>query len=122
MGTPTLGLPFFLLAQPSRCYTGVRQNGQSSETGSQEDEDRWSRQEGTNLGRIVENESGEEEDTEVDEDGGDERDIWSVSTVTEEDFETTEGEVEDLYDKLMEMMGWKVTDNENENENDLILV
>ena len=57
------------------------------------------RQETTNLPRIVENESGEEEDTEVDEDGGDERDIWSVSTVTEEDFETTEGEVEDLYDK-----------------------
>ena len=42
--------------------------------------------------------------------------------MTEEDFETTEGEGEDLYDKVMEMMGWKVTDNENENENDLILV
>ncbi len=41
--------------------------------------------------------------------------------MTEEDFETTEGETEDLYDKLMEMTGWKVTDNENENENDSIL-
>ncbi len=37
----------------------------------QEDEDRWTRQEGTNLGRIVENESGEEEDTEDDEGVGD---------------------------------------------------
>jgi hypothetical protein len=63
----------------------------------QEDEDRWSRQEGTNLGRIVENETGEEEDTEDDEDGGDEREnIWSVTDVTEEDLETTEGETEDL--------------------------
>ena len=31
---------------------------------------------------------------------------------TEEDFETTEGEVVDLYDKLMEMTGWTVTDND----------
>jgi hypothetical protein len=34
--------------------------------------------------------------------------------VTEEDFETTEGESEDLYDKLMEMTGWTVTDKESE--------
>jgi hypothetical protein len=27
--------------------------------------------------------------------------------VTEEDFETTEGEVQDLYDKHMEMGGWR---------------
>ena len=40
--------------------------------------------------------------------------------MTVEDFETNEGEVEDLYDKLMEMVGWKVTGNEN--ENDLIIV
>ena len=44
--------------------------------------------------------SGEEEDTEDDEGAGDERDIWSVSHVTEEDFETTEGELEDLYSCL----------------------
>ncbi len=75
-----------------------------------------------NLVRIVENETGEEEDTEDDEGVGDERNIWSVTHVTEEDFETTEDESEGLYDKLMEMTGWKVTDNENENENDLILV
>ncbi len=42
--------------------------------------------------------------------------------MTEEDFETNEGETEDLYDKLMEMTGWKVTVSEYENENDLILV
>jgi hypothetical protein len=29
--------------------------------------------------------------------------------VTEEDFETTEGETQDLYDKLMEMAGWTPT-------------
>jgi hypothetical protein len=33
--------------------------------------------------------------------------------VTEEDIEATEGEVENLYDKLMEMSGWKDTDNDD---------
>ncbi len=33
--------------------------------------------------------------------------------VTEEDFETTEGESVDLCDKLTEMTGWIVTDEEN---------
>ena len=47
---------------------------------------------------------------------GDEREIWEVGHVTEEDFETNEGESEDLHDKLMEMVGWRVTDNENEND------
>ncbi len=36
--------------------------------------------------------------------------------MTEEDFETNEGESEDLCDKLMEMVGWNVTENENEND------
>ena len=45
---------------------------------------------------------------------GDETEIWEVAHVTEEDFETSEGASEDLYDKLMETSGWKVTDNENE--------
>ena len=39
----------------------------------------------------------------------DERDIWEVAHVTEQDFETTEGEAQDLYDKLMEMAGWTPT-------------
>jgi ribosomal protein L40E len=46
----------------------------------------------------------------------DERDIWQVTDVTEEDWETTEGEAADLYDKLMEMAGWKVTDKQKEND------
>jgi hypothetical protein len=41
--------------------------------------------------------------------------IWQVTTVTEENLETTEGEVMDLYDKLMELSGWKSVDNEKEN-------
>ena len=36
--------------------------------------------------------------------------------MTEEDFETTEGVVEDLHDKLMEMTVWMVTDKEKEND------
>ena len=36
--------------------------------------------------------------------------------MTEEVFETTEGETVDLYDKLMEMTGWIVTDEENKND------
>ncbi len=36
--------------------------------------------------------------------------------MTEEDFERTKGESVDLYDKLMEMMGWIVTDEENKND------
>ena len=39
------------------------------------------KQETTNLGRIVENETGEEEDTEDDDGAGDERDICSVTHV-----------------------------------------
>jgi hypothetical protein len=39
-------------------------------------EDRQTRQEASNLTRIVDKESGEEEDTEVDEGTGDEREIW----------------------------------------------
>ena len=46
------------------------------------------RQTGTNLRRIVENETGGEEDTEDDEGSGNEREVWSVVHVTEEDFET----------------------------------
>jgi hypothetical protein len=49
----------------------------------------------------------------------DERDIWEVTHVTEEDFdsfETTESESEDLYNKLMEMSCWTVTDKDKEND------
>ena len=36
--------------------------------------------------------------------------------MTEQDLETTEGETVDLYDKLMELVGWKVIDKEKEND------
>ena len=64
----------------------------------QEDEDRWTRHQSVNLANIVENESGEQEETEVSDDDGtrDTREIWEVTHVTEEDFETNEGEMEDL--------------------------
>jgi hypothetical protein len=43
--------------------------------------------------------------------------LSKVTDVTEEDFETTEGEAVDLYDELlMEMTGWIVTDEENKND------
>ncbi len=46
--------------------------------------------------------------------------------MTEENLETTEGEVMDLYDKLMELsLGWKSVDHKKENvtvTTDLILV
>ena len=65
--------------------------------------------------------------TDKEDDDGDtyERGIWEVTTVTEEDSETTEGESMDLYDKVMELAGWKSVDHEKENvttTSDLILV
>jgi hypothetical protein len=53
-----------------------------------------------------------QEAQEDDEGTADEREIWQVTDVTEEDFETTEGESVDLYDKLMQMVGWTVKDND----------
>jgi hypothetical protein len=55
----------------------------------QEDEDRRSRQEESDVDNIVDSESGEEEDKEDDDGVADEKDIWEVTHVTEEDFETT---------------------------------
>ena len=82
----------------------------------QEDDHRRGRQETDNLRNIVESDDGEEKDKEDVEDTGDERGIWEVAHVTEEDFETTEGESQDLYDKLMEKAGWTVTDKQKEND------
>jgi hypothetical protein len=75
----------------------------------QKEEERRVREE-TVTSSLVEEDLGEEEDKEDDENTPDDREICEVTDVTEEDFETTEGEVVDLYDKLMEMVGWKVTD------------
>jgi hypothetical protein len=41
---------------------------------------------------------------------------WSHTDVTEEDFETTEGEMVDLYDKLMEMVRWILSHRRGETE------
>jgi hypothetical protein len=49
----------------------------------------------SNVARIVDNDTGEEEDKKDDEGTAGERDIWEVAHVTEQDFETTEGETED---------------------------
>ena len=89
----------------TKCTAGIPR---SSRLDRQEDHDRRVRQEGTNLGRIVENETGEEEDTEDDEGDGDEIEIWSVTHVTEEDFETTEGQTEDLYSEYSGHRNWQI--------------
>jgi hypothetical protein len=72
-------------------------------------EDRQLRLQEANVATILENDAGEEQDNQDDEGATDERDIWEVAHVTEQDFETTEGETEDLYDKLMSMTGWTPT-------------
>ena len=79
----------------------------------QEEEDRWIREETVTVDNVDDDTSTTQKDQEDDEYGtADEREIWEVTDVTEEDFETTEGESVDLYDKLMEMVGWTVTDND----------
>jgi hypothetical protein len=49
----------------------------------QEDEDRLVRLEQANVGSIVDNDAGEDQDKEDDEGAGDERDIWEVTHLTE---------------------------------------
>ncbi len=79
----------------------------------QQEEDRWIREETVNVDNVDDDTYTTQEDQEDDEYGtSDEREIWEVTDVTEEDFETTEGESVDLYDKLMDMVGWTVTDND----------
>ncbi len=73
-------------------------------------------QEEANVASIVDSEWREEDGKEDDEGAPDERDIWEVAHVTEKDFETTEGEAEELYDKLMAMAGWTATDKQKEND------
>jgi hypothetical protein len=89
------------------------------EVARQEEKDKWIREEIVTVGILVDEESTEEEDQEDDEITVDESEIWQVTDVTEKDVETTEGEAVDLYDKLMEMSGWKVTVTDKEKENDL---
>jgi hypothetical protein len=76
----------------------------------QEDEDSLVRLEQSKVARIVDNDAGEDQVNGDDEGPPDERDIWEVAHVTEPDFETTEGESQELYDKLISgdsmMSGW----------------
>ena len=82
----------------------------------QQEEDRRIREEAGTVGHLHDDDSTGQEEEEDHEGSVDEREIWEVTDVTEEDFETTEGETVDLYDKLMEMTGWIVTDEENQND------
>jgi hypothetical protein len=65
-----------------------------------QDEERRVRQSTFDLTSFVQNEVGTKEDKEDDEGVGDERDIWEVTHVTEEDFERTDGEEEDIYEDI----------------------
>ena len=48
----------------------------------------------------------------------DEREIWKVTHVSEEEVDTTEGEGVDFLDELLEMPGWTQV-NDEETEKDL---
>jgi hypothetical protein len=54
----------------------------------------------------------------VDDDGfQDDREIWEVTHVREEDLETNEGEGVDLLDELLEVVGWsQVNDKQTEKD------
>ena len=55
----------------------------------------------------------------VDDDGfPDDREVWEVTHVCEEDLETTEGEGVDFLAELLEVVGWSQVDDE-ETEKDL---
>ncbi len=77
----------------------------------QQEEDRRIREETVTVVNLHTDNSTGQEAQEDDEGAADEREIWQVTDVTEEDFETTEGESVDLYDKLMAMAGWTVRDH-----------
>ena len=62
---------------------------------------------------IVEDNPGEEDDMDEDE-----REIWKVTHVSEEEVDTTEGEGVDFLDELLEMSGWPQV-NDEETEKDL---
>jgi hypothetical protein len=53
----------------------------------------------------------EEEDREDDEGVQDEREIWEVTHVSQQDLEMTEGEGLDLLAQLLELVGWSQINN-----------
>ena len=83
----------------------------------QEMEDSQVRQSVDILSTIVDEDDTGEEEGKGDEGDTDEREIWEVTHITEEDWETTEGEDVDLLVKLLEMVGWSdVNDKDTEKE------
>ncbi len=79
----------------------------------QEQEDRRVRQD---VCSITQDESVDEEDM-VDDDGFQtDREIWEVTHVSEEDFETTDREGVDFLSELLELAGWPLKDEETEKD------
>ena len=70
----------------------------------QEEEDRRIRETVPVVNLHVDDSTGQEAQ-EDDEGTADEREIWQVTDVTEEDFETTEGEGVDFLGELLELVG-----------------
>ena len=68
----------------------------------QEEEERRTRQE---VSSITQDDTVDEEDLKDDEGVQDEREIWEVTHVSEQDLETTEGEGVDLLSELLDLVG-----------------
>ena len=75
----------------------------------QEEEDRRVRQEVCNNSQ---EESGDGEGMVDDDCFPDDREVWEVTHVREEDVETTEGEGVDFLPELLELVGWGQVDDE----------
>jgi hypothetical protein len=81
----------------------------------QEEEDRRVRQEVWNS---PQEESGDGKSMVDDDCFPDDREVWEVTHVCEEDVETTEGEGVDFLVELLDLSGWTLVDDE-ETEKDL---
>ena len=83
----------------------------------QEEEDRRTRQD-REVSIITQDDTVDEEDLKDYEGVQDEREIWEVTHVSEQELETTEGEGVDFLAELLELTGWTQV-NDNETEKDL---
>jgi hypothetical protein len=63
------------------------------------------------VSNITQDHQVEEEDREDDEGVQDEREIWEVTHVSQQDLEMTEGEGLDLLAQLLELVGWSQINN-----------
>jgi hypothetical protein len=92
----------------------VRKMAERVECARQEEEDRRVRQEVCNS---PQEESDDGEGMVDDDCFPDDREVWEVTHVREEDVETTEGEGVDFLGELLELSGWTlVDDDETESE------